>query len=158
MIKCTTIYDKEKYIPKEELILRVSGYGVIIKEGKILLITIKESGKYFFPGGGIKKGELLEDAIKREIKEETGYKVKIKKFLDFKENFFHYDPSGKTYHSFLFFYLCEIKSGSLHKSNEMVIDGSAENPAWVKIKDLKIKGFPLIVGEILAKHVLKSKN
>ena len=59
------------------------------KEGKILLIKRKggiHSGKWAFPGGIIKKGETNEEALNREILEETGLKIKkiLKKIADYK--------------------------------------------------------------------------
>jgi len=47
--------------------------AVIIKKDKILLIhRKKEGGEYWvFPGGGIEEGEAPEEAVLREIKEET---------------------------------------------------------------------------------------
>ncbi len=96
MVKCITIYEKERYVPKEKLIFRASAYGIIIRNGKVLLVAISKSGKYFFPGGGVEKGETLEEAVKREVREETGYNVKVKKFLDFKETFFYYNPSDEA--------------------------------------------------------------
>lgn len=42
-------------------------------DGKFLLS--KEADKYIFPGGKCDKGEAVLDAVKREIKEETGIDV-----------------------------------------------------------------------------------
>ena len=33
-------------------------------------------GKYEIPGGGVEKGESVEQGLKREVKEETGLTVK----------------------------------------------------------------------------------
>ncbi len=51
--------------------------GVIIKDGKILLIRrVKNGEEYFvFPGGGVEEGETQEEALKREMKEETGLDI-----------------------------------------------------------------------------------
>ena len=38
-------------------------------------------GKWEFPGGGIDYGEAPEEALKREVKEETGLDVEIKRLL-----------------------------------------------------------------------------
>jgi len=63
---------------------------VLHKDGKVLLINRKdepEKGKWWVPGGRIKKNEKLEDAVKRKILEETGLKVFIKNQLSWAEYF-----------------------------------------------------------------------
>ena len=48
--------------------------GIIQKGGETLLLlrdNEPEKGKWWFPGGRVLKGERLEDAINRKIKEET---------------------------------------------------------------------------------------
>ncbi|MBU2595879.1 NUDIX domain-containing protein [Patescibacteria group bacterium] len=57
--------------------------AVIIKDNKILLMRrVKNGRKYFvFPGGGVKKKENFEAAIRREIKEEFDIDITIETFL-----------------------------------------------------------------------------
>lgn len=69
--------------------MRIRVGGVIIKDGKILLIhRFKNGQEYFvFPGGGVQEGEDLEKALKREIKEETNLDVESAKlFLELNES------------------------------------------------------------------------
>ncbi len=54
--------------------------GMIIWEGKILLIKRKNSpfkGMYALPGGFVEYGESVEDAVVREVEEETGLTTEI---------------------------------------------------------------------------------
>ena len=52
--------------------------GIIIKDDKILLMRRVRNGQeyYVFPGGSIESNETEEDALKREMEEETGLLVK----------------------------------------------------------------------------------
>jgi len=52
--------------------------GVIIKDGKILLMRRIKNGEeyYVFVGGHVESGETVEDALKREIKEEVSLDIK----------------------------------------------------------------------------------
>lgn len=63
-----------KYI-SESTSERVSAKGIIILDNKILILRIQNDcggeGKWDLPGGGIEKGESPEDALRREVKEET---------------------------------------------------------------------------------------
>jgi 8-oxo-dGTP pyrophosphatase MutT (NUDIX family) len=52
-----------------DCLYRLSAKGIIINEGKILLIKEKE-GWWGLPGGGIDYGEEIKAALKREIEEE----------------------------------------------------------------------------------------
>ena len=61
---------------------RVVVAGLIKNKNKILLCrSSKWSDLWVVPGGGIEYGETIEEAIKREIKEETGLDVEFEKIL-----------------------------------------------------------------------------
>ena len=56
--------------------------GVLIEDGKILLVKQKLSSRnWSLPGGRLERGELLEEGIIREVYEETGLKIKVIELL-----------------------------------------------------------------------------
>lgn len=59
---------------ENQIIRRHAVRGIVRQNDKILLIqsSLKDVK---FPGGGIEAGESIEEALKREIKEESGYTV-----------------------------------------------------------------------------------
>ena len=64
--------DKKDYIPNGSVFSRPSARAIIIKDGKIAMVHSKKYHYYKFPGGGIEAGECMEDALIREVLEETG--------------------------------------------------------------------------------------
>ena len=60
--------------PKE----RIAARGIVLrKDGKIAIFNKSNKNEYKLPGGGVEIGEDVEDAFKREIKEETGCDITI---------------------------------------------------------------------------------
>lgn len=72
---------------------QVAAMALVINEkGKILLIkSPKWNGKFIGPGGHIERGETIEEALKREVKEETGIEISDLQFLNIHEFVFSND-------------------------------------------------------------------
>lgn len=64
--------DKKDYIPNGSVFRRPSARAIIVKDGKIAMVHSKKYNYYKFPGGGIEAAESMEDALIREVLEETG--------------------------------------------------------------------------------------
>jgi len=74
----------------EEYRFNIRVYGILINnDGKVLLSTERRKGFEFtkFPGGGMDWGEGSKDCIIREIKEELGIEIEIKKLFYLTEHF-----------------------------------------------------------------------
>ena len=61
-------------------IIRITVDGVILEKGRVLLIKRGRDpykGRWALPGGFVEYGETTEEAVTREVEEETGLKCKI---------------------------------------------------------------------------------
>ena len=67
--------DKKDYIPNGSIFSRPSARAIIIKDGKIAMVYSRKYNYYKFPGGDIEPAESMEDALIREVSEETGLRV-----------------------------------------------------------------------------------
>jgi RimJ/RimL family protein N-acetyltransferase/8-oxo-dGTP pyrophosphatase MutT (NUDIX family) len=64
-----------KNASEDKIIYRHAVRGIPMRNNEILMVR-SSGGDVKFPGGGIKADETKEDALKREVLEETGYRVK----------------------------------------------------------------------------------
>ena len=69
------VIDRKDYDPEGKVYSRPSVRGVIMRNGKLLLIYSKKFDYYKFAGGGIEKDEDHKTALIREVREETGFIV-----------------------------------------------------------------------------------
>lgn len=67
--------DPKDYDPNGVPFIRPSARCIIIRDSKIAMVYSRKYDYYKFPGGGIEKGETLEEAVIRETEEETGLMV-----------------------------------------------------------------------------------
>jgi ADP-ribose pyrophosphatase YjhB (NUDIX family) len=89
--------------------------AVILQKDLLLVArTIKKDGSLghaFLPGGHIEFGETAEAALIREIKEELGERLNIKRFLGVQENV--YGENESRAHEFNFIFEGQLESRNL---------------------------------------------
>ena len=141
-ITCLDVEGNKYEIQIDELEWRPSSYGIVIKDGKVLMS--KQFGdKYDLPGGGVDLGEDLGAAVIREVKEETGIDVSEPKNIGVENSFFHSAHGNKkSYHSILLYYVCTYQGGTLSTDGFDEHEREyAEMAEWVpldSIDDIKI--------------------
>jgi len=92
------------------------GCGALIVNDKNETLLLKRTSKtrnragfWSKPGGGVEFGEKVEDAVKREIKEELGVEIELVKFLGFTQDII----KEENQHWVSFNYLAKIIGGEV---------------------------------------------
>ncbi|MBD3279521.1 MAG: NUDIX domain-containing protein [Candidatus Pacebacteria bacterium] len=138
-VTCEDVEGKTYQVGTDQLTFRPAVYGVIVKDGKILMS--KQWDGYDFPGGGIELGEPTDKALLREVKEETGLDVKMGRILHCEHSFFKLPFKGNFVHSIHMYYECRVVGGEI--STEFLDEQEkqyADKPEWVDLSKItKVK-------------------
>ncbi len=88
--------------------------------------------RWQLPKGAINPGEEIEDAARREVREEAGVDTKILRLLDRIEYWFYASREGQRarFHKFVHFYLMQYISGNVENH-----DHEVEEARWFEINE-----------------------
>ena len=84
--------------------------AIIVKDGKLLVVKLSYRGGFSLPGGVVQTKETIEDALRREVKEETGLEV-------VEAQYFGSFIAGKEFPGINLAFVVSVK-GSLKSSKE----------------------------------------
>ena len=111
--------------------------SIIFHDGKILVIRESmeyaggtQKGKYDFPGGKIEPGEQYDDAVKREVFEETGLRVKVGRPFHVGE--WRPEINGERIQIIGIFFEC-----SLNGDSEVKLSSAHDAYEWIKPEEYK---------------------
>lgn len=124
--------------------------GVLIREGKVLLIRRGKEplrGRWVVPGGTVELGETLEDALVREMREETGLEVVPARVLTVFDRIQR--ESGRVLNHYVIVdYLCRYVAGETRAGSD------AEAVAWAGPEELDSYQMPSKALEVVRDALL----
>ena len=128
--------------------------GIVEKDNKFLVMKMNENKFYCLPGGHVELGEDTQTAVLREMKEELGYEVEVKKLLCVHQNMFK-TAEGKPFHELGFYYLVKPTIANLSTENHFRTENDkgeikTHEFRWVTKDELKKLDFrPEIIRETI---------
>lgn len=129
--------------------LRVS--ALCIREGHVLLIEHKSfapedpdlpKSYWILPGGAVERGETLDEALKREMKEETGLACSVGSLLFIKELLYPYPglvEQGSVHHSVSLGFCCRVTGGTMITGKDPEYPDDQQvilRVSWIPLADL----------------------
>jgi nucleoside triphosphatase len=104
------------------------GALILNRQGQVLLAkSSKWRNRFTLPGGHTELGETVEEALKREIREEVGLEIETIRFLQFQEAIYLPEFIHRKHFIFLDF-LCETKTDHVQIDNNEIQDFLWVNP------------------------------
>lgn len=106
--------------------------GVAVRDDEILLVRRGHGpagGRWSVPGGRVRFGEDLHEAVVREVLEETGLEVVVERFLGYAERI---DDGAEPSH----FVILDFAVVVLDPGQSAVAGDDAAEAAWVPLDDL----------------------
>ncbi len=129
--------------------------GILIQDEKVLLQHVINDPAYAFPGGHVNFGEVSQDALIREFKEEISVEIKPERLLWVGENFF---PWGeKDCHQICLYYLVRLSDdhqipieGCFLAQDEFLGKKINLEFCWFSLKSIeKVDLYPTLCKEML---------
>jgi len=96
---------------------KVDVRAVVMREGKILLVKENVDGRWSLPGGWADVGITPAENAVKEVREESGFDVKVKRLLAVHDKAKH-SPQTSYMYIYKLFFLCEITGGSAESGTE----------------------------------------
>lgn len=111
------------------MMIKNSIKAIIIDRTKLLVSDNVSDGKtyYTLPGGGQEPHELMLEALKREVKEETGYDVEPQSLLFIREGF------SENSHRIEFMFVCNTIG---EKTEPTELDVHQVGTKWISIDNI----------------------
>jgi 8-oxo-dGTP diphosphatase len=113
---------------------RVGVGGVVLDDGRVLLVRRGRppgQGRWSIPGGLVGLGESLEDAVVREVEEESGLRVRVLGLCGVIDRVIQDADAGTVrYHYVIIDYLSVVEGGQLCAGSD------AAEARWVPVEAL----------------------
>lgn len=121
---------------RENKWFRYRAAAIIIEEDCVLFAGNEIDDYYYSIGGGVHMGETSEQAVKREVLEETGVEYEIDRLAVIHENFFNENQGslkGMDCHEMSMYYLMKPR-GTKQLNSDSYSQGVRETMHWIPIK------------------------
>ncbi len=130
------------------------GVGAVIVDGDRVLLVQRAheplKGEWSLPGGAVDVGETLHEAVRREIREETGLDVHVGPVVEVLDRIHHTDDGRVEFHFVLIDYLCTVAGGTMACSSD------AADARWVPIANLRQYSLTPIATAVIEKALTMS--
>ncbi len=136
------ISDMRKFVGHSPVMATAAMCILYDAEKGLLLEKRSDNGMWCVPGGGIELGESLEQALAREVREETSLEIADPKLFDVKASVHMVYPNQDEVYYTDVVYIVEKYSGTLNP------DAESTQLKWFRIEELPENIMPTQTGYV----------
>ncbi len=146
--------EKDCCFTQEKDWFRYRAAAIIIEDGCVLLVGNEKEDYLYSVGGGVHMGETAEQAVAREVYEETGVRYEIDRLAVIHENFWYgngaYDK-GLNCHEISLYFLMKPRGTRELNSESYTRFNDREIMRWIPIGELdNHRCYPTFLKEYLS--------
>jgi ADP-ribose pyrophosphatase YjhB (NUDIX family) len=131
---------------------RYRAAAIIVEDGCVLFAGNEKEDYLYSIGGAVHMGETAEDAVRREVFEETGVEYEVDHLAVIHENFFHEKTGslkGLECHEIALYYLMKPR-GTKELHSDSCTMGVKETMHWIPVGEIGLcKAYPSFLKEYL---------
>ncbi|MGM9669920.1 MAG: NUDIX hydrolase [Faecousia sp.] len=134
---------------------RYRAAAIIVEDGCVLFAGNDVDDYLYSVGGAVHLGETAEDAVVREVLEETGVRYEIDRLAVIHENFFTGTSSDRELqcHEIAFYFRMKPRGSKALNASSVASSGARETMHWVAIEELdRVKAFPTFLKDYLSRE------
>ena len=127
-------------VPCDRGIINIRVGAIILKDGKFLMAGNERDDYLYSVGGRLQFGETAEEAVVREVEEETGWRLEVDRLGFVHENYFYGDVpgvnDGKLVYEVSFYFYMKVPNDFGPRGESRTDDGRVrEAMQWVSPDD-----------------------
>ena len=135
---------------------RYRAAAIIVEDGCVLFAGNEREDYFYSIGGAVHMGETAEDAVKREVLEETGVAYEVDHLAVIHENFFRESAGaleGKDCHEIALYFRMKPR-GTKELHSDSCTMGVRETMHWIPVGELdRYRAYPSFMKEyLLSEH------
>ena len=126
--------NQDMCVPCADGYINLRAGAIIMKDGRFLMVGNDTSDYLYSVGGRVKFGETAEEAVVREVLEETGTRMEIDRLGFIHENYFPGDSGskkGRMIYELSFFFYMKTPDDWNFVCESFTEDNSKEHLVWV---------------------------
>lgn len=129
-------------MPREYPSSPIPSVGAIVLQGDQVLLVLRgqepSRGKWSIPGGVLELGETVEQAARREVREECGLEIEVSDVVEVSDSIIRDEDGQIRYHYVLIDVIARYLGG------EVTVGSDVEDARWVE--DSELDGLDLTQG------------